>query len=270
MSPLSDKPESEPSPALCSLGMLAELFRVPLSTVRGWYQRGWIQPTVVQDGVPLFQRSEVLSAQRLSELRRNGLRADKIAQKLKGLRALSPEERLSLSSKDLIIQDGNIVLRQDGRLLESTGQELLNFDDAPEGSAEKTVPGTETDGLGLTLNWIFSRNQLSEEEIRLADAAETTTAQPAVTLEEMRRTLGVLSEMGCLKLAEEVCRNVLFMAEPNAADACQLGKLLCLQGNLLGAKERFFSALELDPQCSEAHEWLARVLTDLGESELVL
>ena len=128
--------QSKDLTALYTPMMLAEILHVTVSDVRRWYQRGLIAPVRVIQRLPYFNLEEVFSARRLSQLLQNGVKHPSIEKKLRALRKLNPSVLPMLSGNDLVIQGKNVFLRQNDRLLESTGQMVLDFDELDEEKAE--------------------------------------------------------------------------------------------------------------------------------------
>lgn len=120
--------QSKDLTALYTPMMLAELLHVTVSDVRRWYQRGLIAPVRVIQRLPYFDLEEVFSARRLSLLLQNGVKHPSIEKKLRALRKLNPSVLPMLSGNDLVIQGKNVFLRQNDRLLESSGQMIFDFD----------------------------------------------------------------------------------------------------------------------------------------------
>ena len=246
------------SPTLCTSMMLAELFGVSREVVKNWVHRGLIHPVGVEGRVSYFDLNGVLSAKFLAGLRNAGFKADEIERKISGLRSLSPNQLLSLSCQNLLVRGKNIFLRQDDKLLEPTGQELLAFvseEDEPAPVAE--VPLTDEEaamsGLQDAMDLILQANP---------------PKQPSVSIDELRQVAEVMAKMENWAIAEEILRNILFMAGPEADDLYRLGEVLYHRGNLLGAKERLSMAVEMAPDFAEAHTLLGCVLEKLGEHDL--
>lgn len=128
--------QSKDLTALYTPMMLAELLHVTVSDVRRWYQRGLIAPVRVIQRLPYFNLEEVFSARRLSLLLQNGVKHPSIEKKLRALRKLNPSVLPMLSGNDLVIQGKNVFLRQNDRLLESSGQMVLDFDELEDEKEE--------------------------------------------------------------------------------------------------------------------------------------
>ncbi len=274
--------QSKDLTALYTPVMLAELLNVTVSDVRRWYQRGLIAPVRVIKRLPYFNLEEVFSARRLSLLLQNGVKHPSIEKKLNALRSLNPGILPLLAGRDLVIQGKNVYLRQNDKLLESSGQMLLDFETIENQEEEKnehkndsisTPTGTETNSCPNSYStktelqhWnrslAFFENQNTEEF--------TNTPENFISISQMRSSAMALDEAGKLADAEEMWRNILFAQGANAEDAFQLGDILQRQGKLDAARERFSMAIELDEDFVEARVNLGCLLSELGETELAI
>jgi hypothetical protein len=78
--------------------------------------------------------------------------------------------------------------------------------------------------------------------------------------------LGALAATGGHRSAAQTVYQQLVRHYPDVPGGhVNLGNLLLEDGDITGARLRFRAALELDPLCAEAHQGLARVLTELGD-----
>ncbi|MBR0192910.1 MAG: tetratricopeptide repeat protein [Thermoguttaceae bacterium] len=294
--------QSKDLTALYTPMMLAELLHVTVSDVRRWYQRGLIAPVRVIQRLPYFNLEEVFSARRLSQLLQNGVKHPSIEKKMRALRKLNPSVLPMLSGNDLVIQGKNVFLRQNDRLLESSGQMVLDFDglddekeDALDPQAIDQLPGrvedftrfnseTGRDDLLLFDDWDeqeeAGEGETGEDEAPKKDSPWIRSAavldhmnereEERISIERMRAGAFALEEAGKLAEAEEMWRNVLLAAGANAEDAFQLGDLLLREGHLEAARERFSMAIEMDEDFVEARASLGCVLGELGETRLAI
>ena len=79
-----------------------------------------------------------------------------------------------------------------------------------------------------------------------------------------------LQEDGLLNEAIECWRTGMLQEGATADDHFSLAELLYEVGDAAGAKERYYAALELDPEFLEARVNLGCVLSDLGDQELAV
>lgn len=289
--------QSKDLTALYTPMMLAELLHVTVSDVRRWYQRGLIAPVRVIQRLPYFNLEEVFSARRLSLLLQNGVKHPSIEKKLRALRKLNPSVLPMLSGNDLVIQGKNVFLRQNDRLLESSGQMVLDFDELEDEKAENLDPQALEQLPGRVEDFTRFNSETGRDDLLLFDDLDepeeagegddspksTPWTQSAavldqlnqreeerISIERMRAEAFALEEAGKLPEAEEMWRNVLLAAGANAEDAFQLGDLLLREGHLEAARERFSMAIEMDEDFVEARASLGCVLGELGEIQLAI
>ena len=98
------------------------------------------------------------------------------------------------------------------------------------------------------------------------------TPQQAVptTAEQMCRLAAELEEDGQLAAAAEMYRAAMAAAGPKAEICFQVAELLYRQGDLAGARERYYMAIELDEDYVEARANFGCVLAETGQRELAV
>lgn len=122
--------------------MLADLLRVPAAAVRGWHRRGLIRAAREVRKLPYFDFREVQTARRLAELLAGGASPQTIAKQLSDLRRLLPSVERPLEQLSVIVDGGELLLRQGNGLVEAGGQFRLNFEDAEDRTAGQAGSGT--------------------------------------------------------------------------------------------------------------------------------
>jgi tetratricopeptide (TPR) repeat protein len=75
-------------------------------------------------------------------------------------------------------------------------------------------------------------------------------------------------EAGDLQVAIDYCHAILARDGPRADIDFQLGELLYRLGELVAARERYYAAIETDPDFVEARASLGCVLAETGQHEL--
>jgi tetratricopeptide (TPR) repeat protein len=144
-----------------------------------------------------------------------------------------------------------LLLRQGDGLIEPCGQMRFDFDDAsPDGNHVKET----------LLPWLGARPPLDE----CVTPAEGRPVTPEASLE----LAAELEDAGRLAEAEEVYRTCLMSNGPHAEVSFRLAELLYRQGDAVGARERYYMAIELDEDYIEARANLGCVLAELGQFEL--
>ena len=212
--------------------MLAELLGVPVAVIRRWHRRRLIVPVREVRRLPYFDFQEVATARRLAELLAAGVSPRAIEKKLESLARYLPNVKRPLTQLSIIVQGKEILLRQGDGLLEPGGQLRFDFD-AWEG--------------------------------------EPPPPQPIPTSpEQMCRLAAELEEDGQLVAAAEMYRAALAAAGPKAEICFQVAELLYRLGDLGGARERYYMAIELDEDYVEARANLGCVLAETGQHDLAV
>lgn len=211
--------------------MLAELLGVPVAVVRRWHRRGLIVPTREVRRLPYFDFQEVATARRLAELLAAGVSPRSIERKLEVLARYLPSVVRPLAQLGVIVQGKEILLRQGDGLIEPGGQLRFDFDAWREEPAPRAVPTTP---------------------------------------EQMCRLAAELEEDGQLAAAADMYRAVMAAGGPRPDVCFQLAELLYRLGDLGGAMERYYMAVELDENYVEARANLGCVLVETGQRELAV
>jgi tetratricopeptide (TPR) repeat protein len=219
--------------------MLAELVAVPLAMIRRWHRRGLIRPTRQVRRLPYFDFAEVATARRLAELSAAGISAAQIERKLKQLSRMLPHVERPLAQLSTTVEGKSLLVRQGEGLIEPGGQLRFDFDATAEAADEPCTATNLIDGVPR-----------SPEEL-LEMAAE-------------------MEESGQLEAATDLERAALAAGGPNAEICFTLAELLYRQGNVAGAIERYYMAVELDEHYVEARANLGCVLAETGRTDLAV
>ncbi len=212
--------------------MLAELLGVPVAVIRRWHRRKLIVPVREVRRLPYFDFQEVATARRLAELLAAGVSPAAIEKKLESLARFLPGVTRPLAQLSVIVQGKEILLRQGDGLSEPGGQLRFDFD---AGDEEPAPP-------------------------------------PAIPTspEQMCRLAAELEEDGQLAQAADMYRAAMAAAGPKAEICFQIAELLYRLGDLGGARERYYMAVELDEDYVEARANLGCVLAETGQHELAV
>jgi tetratricopeptide (TPR) repeat protein len=212
--------------------MLAELLGVPVAVIRRWHRRGLIQPVREVRRLPYFDFQEIAAARRLAELLAAGVSPASIEKKLNALARYLPGVARPLAQLSVIVQGKQILLRQGDGLIEPGGQMRFDFDAWDTAvPPERLIPSTEDQMCSL--------------------AAE-------------------LEEDGQLSAAAEMYRAAMAAGGPKPEICFMVAELLYRQGDLCGARERYYTAIELDEDYVEARANLGCVLAETGQRELAV
>ena len=232
--------------------MLADLLNVSVATIRRWHRRGLIVPAREVRRLPYFDFQEVATARRLAQLLGAGVSPAAIEKKLAELSRFVPEVERPLAQLSVIVEGRQLLLRQGEGLIEPGGQMRFDFE-AIEEQAAAAADETER----------RSGETLSFEEY----LAEQT---PMPTKEEILETAAQLEDEGRLEEALEMYRVALTAGGPTPEVCFQLAELMYRLGDLAGARERYYMAIELDENYVEARANLGCVLAELGQPELAV
>jgi tetratricopeptide (TPR) repeat protein len=226
--------------------LLAELIGVPVSVIRRWHRRGFIQPVREVHRLPYFDFAEVAVARRLAELTTAGATTAEIAKTIAELQRRAPHSARPLAELPTVVEGKQLLLWEDDALVEPSGQKRFDFDeadDSPESAAGEShatialVPQREGEAAPLTAEQLLAMAVELEED-----------DQPAAAIEMYRAALAA--------------------SGPRAETCFLLAELLYRQGELSAARERYYMAIELDEDFVEARANLACVLAELGQAEL--
>ena len=92
----------------------------------------------------------------------------------------------------------------------------------------------------------------------------------SVSAEQMRSLAAEWEDAGRLSEAADLHRAAMAAAGPDPEGCFQLAELLYRQGDLGGARERYYMAIELDEDYVEARANLGCVLAETGQRELAI
>lgn len=236
--------EAEATARLYTPAMLAELLQVPLAVIRRWHRRGLIVPVREVRRLPYFDFQEVATARQLAALLAAGASPEAIEKQLAELARYVPNVQRPLAQLSVIVQGRQLLLRQGDGLIEPGGQLRIDFE-ALDRSAESAAAPRETVSL---------------------HADKMLSASPAA----LRDLAARCEDEGNLEQAAELYRAALAAAGPSAEVCFQLAELLYRLGDLSGARERYYMAIELDEDYVEARANLGCVLAETGQRELAV
>ncbi len=249
--------ESQPIKQLYTPAMLADLLKVPVRVVRRWHRLGLIKPVKEVLRLPYFDYQEVTTARQLAQWLSEGATVQSIQQQLAGLAQLVPSDGRSLQQLSIIAEGKTLLLRQGDGLVESTGQMRIDF-----GSLDhESEPVTSSTISIETLSAVG----------RAVDANRASpTGDGAATIEEMLEQANLAEDEDRLEIAADWYRAAM-ASQGASADICfQLAELLYRMSDLSAARERYYMALELNPDLVEARANLGCVLAELGQLELAV
>ncbi|MEM7475165.1 MAG: hypothetical protein AAF483_09255 [Planctomycetota bacterium] len=231
--------------------MLADLVEVSVRTIRRWKRAGLLKPSSEVMQLPHFDFVGLTIARQLAGWSKQGVTVSSMQMQLEALRERCGDD-LSIDQLPIEADGQRLILRHEDQLFESSGQLRFGFEQDDE-SEEHDFPATlkfqSKDSLQEAKRGYFSHDMpltdMIEEAILAEDADDTETA------------------IRWYRLA--------LTAHGLNADICfQLAELLYRQGDVCGARERYFMALEIDPNLLEARANLGCVLAECHQLDLAI
>ena len=211
-------------------GQLAEALKVPRARLDRWLAAGLVQPVEETAGIPLFDFRQVAAARTLADLVGAGISLAKVRRGLGQLQHWLPGVSQPLAELCLNQDARRLVVRTpDGRVAETTGQLLFDFD-PPAGN-----PLVE-----------FCRTETEAEAFRRAVAYEA----------DQRPTE-----------AAAIYRQLIAAHGPHPVLLFNLGNVLYAADDPRGAVQQFLAATQLDPTHMGSWVNLANVLAELDQLE---
>jgi DNA-binding transcriptional MerR regulator len=221
----------------CTPAMLSQMLNVSVHQIRRWERMGLIKAVSHVCRLPFFDFQEVAGARRLAELVEAGVPVKEIQTSLARLESVVGVGERPLAQLE-ILAGGRHVLYRDGagRLKTADGQRMFDFaGPQPSEQAEPASLPLPTEPAADRSRWTSA--DWFDEARRLADDGELA---PAV---EMLR-----------------------MSLMDDADAPEvhfyLAEVLYRQGNVAGALERYYVAVELDHNYLEAWTQIGCLLSE--------
>ena len=240
--------------------MLAHLLGVSVRVIRRWHRRGLITPVRTLHNLPYFDFQEVATARRLAQWIASGASPQAIEQRLVELLEVLPDIQRPLDQLSILVEGKQILLRQGEGLLEPGGQLRFDFDalesvsDAPSDMPQNS--STETPAV-LSI-WDESAESDPKFQVLASEPDELLTA--AYESEDD----------GDLETAIDCYHAILARDGPRADIHFQLGELLYRINEVIAARERYYSAIELDPDYVEARASLGCLLVETGQIDLAI
>lgn len=234
--------------------MMAQMLGISVRAIRLWHRSGLLQPKQVVMKIPYFDYAELSTAKTFSQWLNQGLTAQSIVRQVTALCELSG---ISTSGVGLPIslQGKRLVLASGSMRLEATGQLQLGFDHHEEEADEADQP--------VTLKFVGRTSGEGNALLGLSDYGFDS-------LEEMLSNAIAAEENEDIDSAIQWYRTALAAFGPNADVCFQLAEVLYRAADLSGARERYFCAIELDPELVEARANLGCVLAECGQYDLAI
>ncbi len=150
------------------------------------------------------------------------------------------------------MQGQSILVRQGDGLVEAGGQLRFDFQ-------------------GVELPPLAASPELESQAPPVQAAGVLRSVEDvSVSAEQMRSLAAEWEDAGRLSEAADLHRAAMAAAGPDPEGCFQLAELLYRQGDLSGARERYYMAIELDEDYVEARANLGCVLAETGQRELAI
>lgn len=246
---------------LYTVAMMADVLGVSRATIRHWRRVCLITPTHSADFIDWYDYATLVVARDLSRLLSSGLSLREISQKLNHFAGGNPERAASLAGR-VVVDGRRLSLRQSGTLLASGGQRQFDFYvDGMAGGLDSHSPKNPAPSAQPALLPM-------SESLDLAPIEPEDEADAIPTTDELLDLAADLEAAGSFSEAAEAFRAVLQAEGPSAGVTFMLAESLYRAEDLPGARERYYAAVELDPDHLEARTSLGCVLAEQGDLEL--
>lgn len=249
--------EAKARETLYTPSMLAETVGVPINAIRHLETRGFIVPVHHVHRLPYYDYESILPLKIVRSMLDAGLSLPRALDRLARMRRFLPHGQVDIRvrGKDVLFltEAGPGPVNQDGQHCFSF---LLESDFAGEAAPDLAEPeDVYAWGRGDAL-------QVLESVFEPETETENTFSKEAICEAALHceNTL-------CLEEAAELYRTALALGGPDAQVNFQLAEVLYRLGDLSGARERYFMAIELDEEFVEARANLGCVLVEQGNDE---
>ncbi len=231
--------------------MLSHLLGVSVGVIRRWHRRGLIRPVRTLHRLAYFDFQEVATARRLANWIASGDSPRAIEQRLVDLVEVLPDIQRPLDQLSILIEGKQVLLRSGQGLLEPGGQMRFDFD----AMRDEALVDTDRDHSS-----VLSMSTHPSAGTRAGGMTEDSLLADAYAAEDADQ----------LDVAVDRYHAILARDGPRAEINFQIAELLYRMGYLIAARERYYAALELDPQFVEARASLGCVLAETGQTELAI
>ncbi len=283
--------------------ILAKLLDVPVATVRRWHRRGLINPVHQINKLPYFDFQEIASARRIARWIQSGQSPASIERQLAEIAKTNGDQR-PLSQLSIIVEGQKVLLRAGQGLSAANGQLHFNFEndlqpspsaghqprlkiaapdsDWPDEIAGETDEDTTddyfndggSDGANDRANQSDDRNLLPNvlPFVRAEDFSGASFSEKDFdkSPDQFIHWATELEDQGDVTSAVEVYRTMALAHGISPDINFRIAELLYQAGDLSAARERYYSAIELDETFVEARASLGCVLVDLGQHDLAI
>jgi tetratricopeptide (TPR) repeat protein len=244
--------------------MLAHLLGVSVRVIRRWHRRGLIKPVRTLHRLPYFDFQEVATARRLAAWVASGASPEAIERRLLQLIEIVPDLRRPLDQLSILIEGKHVLLRQGEGLIEPGGQLRFDFDQLATSDVNREPADDEADRV---VSIPFPDTHTVG---RLVFPPQESNQPEYETDDDLLLSAYAAEDDGDLAYAVD-CYHALLARDGSRADwHFQIGELLYRMGETIAARERYYAAIEIDPEYVEARSSLAGVLAETNQLELAV
>ncbi|GHT16960.1 O-linked GlcNAc transferase [Planctomycetales bacterium] len=222
--------------------MLAELADLPISVIRQLQKRQLIVPVRQVHKLSYFDAESILPLKIIRSMLHAGLTLDAATDRLRKI-SRHFSQHFPAGLVNVHVEGKEVFLMTTGGLVDHNGQRQLPFE-AVEKGKECQPPSL------AVLESVFNMETLPNDPETLCDAAWK------------------LESEGNLQGAADLYRAALASGGGNPVINFQLAEILYRLGDLPAARERYFTAIELDETFVEARANLGCVLAEQGRDDL--
>lgn len=238
--------------------MLADLLGVSVRVIRRWHRLGLITPAAMLHKLAYYDYAEVATAKRLATWIQSGADARTIERRLSELVDVLPDIQRPLDQLSILIEGKEVLLRHGDGLVETGGQLRFDFD--------AMLPPSEGEQELLS--------EMVDQQSVLAfpppGSPPMLVQQPTIPQDPLMIAAYEAEDDDDLETAIEIYHTILSRDGARADISFQIGELLYRMNHLVAARERYYQAIELDPNFVEARASLGAVLAELGQTHLAV
>lgn len=252
---------------LLTPAMLAEVLAVSVRSIRRWHRAGLLKPAEIVMQLPHFDYTQIAIAKQLARWMKQGVSVQSMQQQIEQLQQRAGGET-PFETLPIVAEGKRLVLRQGDNYVEAGGQLHFGFDISAKDESANPVcfkfPSARPEEP------LDSNESSPATDPNHYNTGHYNPEQAPLTFEEMINQAIQAEDAEDLDTAVDWYRSALSGFGPNPDVCFQLAELLYRLGDMNGAKERYFVALELEPTLVEARANLGCVLAELGQTELAI